>query len=552
MMKDYYKILSVPIVAGFMIIGFTLAYNLLEKEFATIISDKNYNNQAVNLYNKKDFSRLFDMANKGYSEAQFYLALSYDKGNGVEEDDAVAAVWYERSAEKGNMEAQYNLGLMHQNGQGVPQYYATAVKWFRKAAEQGDVRAQYSLGLSYKNGTGVDRDYVQAHKWFNLAAAGAKDVNIRGKATRFRDWVASRMSSRDIAKAQRLAGSWRDMKGAEIVQGPPRIVAVPKLGATPARQAEQSVPKLKLALRGSVSKASPPVMASAAKPAVVPAPATPRGRGNVFSDDDYPSASRVAGEQGLSIASYVVGVDGRVSQCEIVQSSGFKRLDDATCSIMTRRFRFNPLIRDGQPVPERKTQPVNWRLTAPVAVPPTPTGTIVYATPVGRGNVFSNDDYPSASRRAEEEGVTRASYVVGVDGRVSQCEIVQSSGFKRLDDATCSIITRRFRFNSATLNGQPVGERKSMPVRWRLTGNYRKADYTPIGPFNCKATAAQLRTLAVAKGGEDAAKATQLVATGEKLCAEASKPEAGKKFARAAELLGTDLAALANTNLKEK
>jgi protein TonB len=231
-----------------------------------------------------------------------------------------------------------------------------------------------------------------------------------------------------------------------------------------------------------------------------------------------------------------------------VQSSGFKRLDDATCSIIQRRFRFNPATLNGQPVQERKTQSLNWRLTAPVAVPPTPTGTIVYATPAGRGNVFSDDDYPSVSRRAEEEGVTRASYVVGVDGRVSQCEIVQSSGFKRLDDATCSIIQRRFRFNPATLNGQPVQERKTMPVRWRITGNYRTVDYTPIGPFTCKVTPAQLRALAAAKGGEDAAKAIQLVAIGEKLCAEASKPEAGKKFARAAELLDTDLTALSTTS----
>ncbi len=87
-----------------------------------------------------------------------------------------------------------------------------------------------------------------------------------------------------------------------------------------------------------------------------------------------------------------------------------------------------------------------------------------------------------------------------------------------------------------------------MPVRWRITGNYRTSDYTPIGPFTCKVTPGQIRTLAAAKGGEDAAKAIQLVAIGEKLCAEASKPEAGKKFARAAELLGTDLAALSTTS----
>lgn len=63
---------------------------------------------------------------------------------------------------------------------------------------------------------------------------------------------------------------------------------------------------------------------------------------------------------------------------------------------------------------------------------------------------------------------------------------------------------------------------------------------------SCTATPAQIRTLADAKGGEDAAKALKLVATGEKLCAEDAKFEAGKKFAAAAKLLGTELAALSS------
>jgi hypothetical protein len=61
---------------------------------------------------------------------------------------------------------------------------------------------------------------------------------------------------------------------------------------------------------------------------------------------------------------------------------------------------------------------------------------------------------------------------------------------------------------------------------------------------SCTATPAQIRTLADAKGGEEASKALKLVATGEKLCAEDAKFEAGKKFAAAAKLLGTELAAL--------
>ncbi|MBU6164898.1 MAG: hypothetical protein KGQ52_02070 [Alphaproteobacteria bacterium] len=61
---------------------------------------------------------------------------------------------------------------------------------------------------------------------------------------------------------------------------------------------------------------------------------------------------------------------------------------------------------------------------------------------------------------------------------------------------------------------------------------------------SCKNTPAQIRTLAATKGGEDATKAVKLVATGEKLCAADARFEAGKKFAAAAKLLGTELAAL--------
>jgi TPR repeat protein len=39
-------------------------------------------------------------------------------------------------AEQGDAEAQYYLGLMYDRGQGVPQDHAEAVKWLRRAAEQ--------------------------------------------------------------------------------------------------------------------------------------------------------------------------------------------------------------------------------------------------------------------------------------------------------------------------------------------------------------------------------------------------------------------------------
>lgn len=99
---------------------------------------------------------------------------------------------------------------------------------------------------------------------------------------------------------------------------------------------------------------------------------------------------------------------------------------------------------------------------APVAKPPTA------ASPRGRGNGISEDDYPDASRRAEEQGVARVRFTIATNGSVSACQVIQTSGFPRLDDATCKIIQRRWRFNPATRDGQPVEETKSQPVRWQL------------------------------------------------------------------------------------
>jgi protein TonB len=107
-------------------------------------------------------------------------------------------------------------------------------------------------------------------------------------------------------------------------------------------------------------------------------------------------------------------------------------------------------------------------ISQPKAEPVVQTGPSNPATPKGRGNVISEDDYPDASRRAEEQGVTRVSYTIDETGKVTSCNVTQSSGSARLDEATCKIIMRRFRFNPAMRDGKPVPDTKSQPVRWQL------------------------------------------------------------------------------------
>ena len=73
---------------------------------------------------------------------------------------------------------------------------------------QGDPFGQSRLGLSYDKGHGVPQDFVLSYKWLDLAAAHAVSKRERDFYLRFRNAVASKMSSSQIEAGQRLALNW--------------------------------------------------------------------------------------------------------------------------------------------------------------------------------------------------------------------------------------------------------------------------------------------------------------------------------------------------------
>jgi protein TonB len=81
----------------------------------------------------------------------------------------------------------------------------------------------------------------------------------------------------------------------------------------------------------------------------------------------------------------------------------------------------------------------------------------------------TNDDYPAAALRLDEHGTTQFRVSVGSDGLVKACDIVKSSGSRRLDDATCKLVTKRARFEPAKdKNGETTVGTYSNSVRWVL------------------------------------------------------------------------------------
>lgn len=66
-------------------------------------------------------------------------------------------------------------------------------------------------------------------------------------------------------------------------------------------------------------------------------------------------------------------------------------------------------------------------------------------------------DLPPDLREQRAGGELKLQYRIGVDGRVSDCRILVSSGRSTLDTTTCRLITERFRFRpSKDARGNPV------------------------------------------------------------------------------------------------
>ncbi|MEG3179874.1 energy transducer TonB [Sphingomonas sp. LT1P40] len=87
----------------------------------------------------------------------------------------------------------------------------------------------------------------------------------------------------------------------------------------------------------------------------------PRQTGGRIRDSDYPEDLSEAGIGGLVTVLYVVEVNGRVPECEVLKSSGTPRLDALTCRLIRERFKFRP-SKDGRgrAVPSRIQENHEW------------------------------------------------------------------------------------------------------------------------------------------------------------------------------------------------
>lgn len=133
-----------------------------------------YHRGGRSIKNLKDMDKALayyrQSAEGGYPNAYMLLAMIYQKGDGVPQDDVAAATWFRKFAETGNASGQFYLAEVLAEGRGVEKDEASAFGWFGKSAAQGNEYAQYEMARMLEQGRGTKRNEREAASLYRKAA----------------------------------------------------------------------------------------------------------------------------------------------------------------------------------------------------------------------------------------------------------------------------------------------------------------------------------------------------------------------------------------------
>ena len=116
--------------------------------------------------NPKEAATYFEQAaSLGMSDAQYTLALLYDRGEGVLHDKQKALNWGLLAAAQGDINAQYATAVWLERGySGKPEPFL-ALNYYEIAAAQGHLNSITSLISIYSGGTDIPANKKRAKFW---------------------------------------------------------------------------------------------------------------------------------------------------------------------------------------------------------------------------------------------------------------------------------------------------------------------------------------------------------------------------------------------------
>ncbi|MBW8743332.1 MAG: TonB family protein [Sphingomonas sp.] len=150
--------------------------------------------------------------------------------------------------------------------------------------------------------------------------------------------------------------------------------------------------------------------------------------------------------------------------CSVEVGSGYPNLDEQVCKdvLQTATFWVEPSGTRPRKTPDPSLPaivlvPVDYTLAGSgKSLMQAEHGTFNSASPIQHWSWITGDDYPPEAVKHVAEGVVTTE-IYSAGGRALHCDVVESSGDKDLDDATCRIVLKRGIFTQAhDVDGRPL------------------------------------------------------------------------------------------------
>lgn len=119
-----------------------------------------------------DFEYHKKLADEGNAFSAYIVAVHYENGIEVQQDEGLQVKYLGIAAKGGNAEACYKLGELCLEVDKLPM----ALYWFATAAQRGDPQAQNAIGVLCENKIFSTPAYSQCVYWYTLSAENGYDV----------------------------------------------------------------------------------------------------------------------------------------------------------------------------------------------------------------------------------------------------------------------------------------------------------------------------------------------------------------------------------------
>jgi TPR repeat protein len=167
--------------------------------------------------------------------AQYWIALMYGQGKGLEKSHDKAIQFLQMAASNGSPVAQFDLAELYNDGSGgMTVDKVRACQLFEKAAGQGYVKAMHNVGYCYQLGTGGKKDDSRAIEYYTKAAEGGSTRSQRnlgilfgqlGQAEKAYFWLRVAENSGDTEKKSLIDSAKEHLTPLQVEQQEKEIVA---------------------------------------------------------------------------------------------------------------------------------------------------------------------------------------------------------------------------------------------------------------------------------------------------------------------------------------